>query len=107
MKPRDWLVPFFARIHAPDDDTRRRAGGGAWGQWWGFVGGLGNIRSMSGVVPHPSDRNRAVLAGFLGWTLDAFDFFLVILTSTAIARDLGRPNLDIIFAIPVTLAARP
>ena len=55
----------------------------------------------------PSDRNRAVIAGFLGWTLDAFDFFLVVLTSTAIAKDLHRTNADIILAITVTLAGRP
>src|ERR1051326_7297082 len=55
----------------------------------------------------PSDRNRAVLAGFLGWTLDAFDFALVPLTSTAIAKDLGVANDRIILSITATLAARP
>src|ERR1043166_3338279 len=44
------------------------------------------------TVPRPAadDRNAAVLAGFLGWTLDAFDFFLVVMTLPGFARGLGR-----------------
>jgi SHS family lactate transporter-like MFS transporter len=55
----------------------------------------------------PADRNRAVVAGFLGWTLDAFDFALVPITSTAIANDLHVPNRWIILTITATLGARP
>ena len=36
----------------------------------------------------PSDQNAAVFAGFLGWTLDAFDYFLVVYCLTAIGKDL-------------------
>jgi hypothetical protein len=32
-------------------------------------------------------HGAAVFAGFLGWTLDAFDFFLVVLSLTAIAQE--------------------
>jgi len=53
------------------------------------------------------DRNRAVLAGFLGWTLDAFDFALVPIASTAIAKDLKVDNKWVILSITATLAARP
>jgi hypothetical protein len=38
-----------------------------------------------------SDRRAAVTAGFLGWTLDAFDFFLVVFTLTAIGPSLESP----------------
>ena len=55
----------------------------------------------------PADRNRAIVAGFLGWTLDAFDFFLVVLTSTAIAKELHVDNSQIFLASWATLAARP
>jgi len=48
-----------------------------------------------------------VVAGFLGWTLDAFDFFLVVMTLTAIARDFGRSDADIAFSLTLTLAFRP
>ena len=32
------------------------------------------------------DQRNAVLAGFLGWTLDAFDFFLLTLVIDDIAQ---------------------
>jgi MFS transporter, SHS family, lactate transporter len=44
----------------------------------------------------PADRNRAVIAGFLGWTLDAFDFALVPIASTAIAKDLNVANSAVV-----------
>jgi SHS family lactate transporter-like MFS transporter len=49
----------------------------------------------------------AVLAGFLGWTLDAFDFFLVVLSLTAIAREFHRSDAEIALSITLTLAFRP
>jgi SHS family lactate transporter-like MFS transporter len=55
----------------------------------------------------PSDQNAAVAASFLGWTLDAFDYFLVIYGLTAIARDFHRSDKDMALAITVTLAMRP
>lgn len=66
---------------------------------------------MSGP-PAPSgadrgDQRAAVTAGFLGWTLDAFDFFLVVMTLTAIAKEFGRSDADIAFSLTLTLAFRP
>src|SRR5205809_5873702 len=54
-----------------------------------------------------TDAQAAVVAGFLGWTLDAFDFFLVVMTLTAIAKDFGRSDADIAFSLTLTLAFRP
>ncbi len=34
-----------------------------------------------------SDHRHAVIAGFLGWTLDAFDFFLVVFALTDIGKE--------------------
>jgi SHS family lactate transporter-like MFS transporter len=53
------------------------------------------------------DHRAAVLAGFLGWTLDAFDFFLVVMTLTAIAHDFGTSDAAIALSLTVTLAFRP
>src|SRR5919199_277434 len=53
------------------------------------------------------DHRAAVLASFLGWTLDAFDFFLVVFALTAIAKDFGRSDADVALAITLTLAFRP
>src|ERR671937_1319370 len=55
----------------------------------------------------PSDHRAAVLAGFLGWTLDAFDFFLVVFTLTAIAREFGKTDAHVALTLTVTLAFRP
>lgn len=54
-----------------------------------------------------SDHRAAVTAGFLGWTLDAFDFFLVVMTLTAIGREFGKTDLEMAFSITLTLAFRP
>jgi SHS family lactate transporter-like MFS transporter len=54
-----------------------------------------------------SDHRAAVLASFLGWTLDAFDFFLVVFCLTAIAREFNRSDAEIALSITLTLAFRP
>src|SRR5215813_9478216 len=54
-----------------------------------------------------SDHRSALIAGFLGWTLDAFDFFLVVFALTAIAEEFHRPDKDIALTIAITLAFRP
>ena len=60
------------------------------------------------LAPPPSDDHRAaVLAGFLGWTLDAFDFFLVVMTLTAVAKEFGRSDTDVALSLTLTLAFRP
>jgi len=60
-----------------------------------------------GVAQTPPDQNAAVFAGFLGWTLDAFDYFLVIYCLTAIAREFHRTDAEMALAITVTLVFRP
>src|SRR3954447_22118408 len=55
----------------------------------------------------PGDQTAAVAAGFIGWMLDAFDYFLVIYCLTAIAKDFGRSDKEMALAITVTLAFRP
>jgi SHS family lactate transporter-like MFS transporter len=54
-----------------------------------------------------SDHRAALVAGFLGWTLDAFDFFLVVFTLTAIAREFHKTDAEIALSITLTLAFRP
>ena len=54
-----------------------------------------------------SDQNATVAAGFLGWMLDAFDFFLVVMTLTAIAKDFGKSDAAIALSLTVTLLFRP
>ena len=62
---------------------------------------------MTSTPPTASDQRAAVTAGFLGWTLDAFDFFLVVMTLTAIAKEFGKSDAAIALSITLTLAFRP
>jgi SHS family lactate transporter-like MFS transporter len=55
------------------------------------------------------DRNQrgALIASFLGWTLDAFDFFLMVFMLGAIAKEFGTGVRAVAVAITLTLAMRP
>ena len=57
--------------------------------------------------PNPSDRYSAFLVGFAGWTLDAFDFFLVVFCLTDIGREFQMTDVAVAFGITVTLILRP
>jgi SHS family lactate transporter-like MFS transporter len=46
-------------------------------------------------------------AGFLGWTLDAFDFFVVIFLLDTLAEHFHVSKRDVIFSITATLMMRP
>jgi SHS family lactate transporter-like MFS transporter len=54
-----------------------------------------------------SNARHAVLAGFFGWTLDAFDFFVVVFLYDVLARQFGVSKKDIILTTFATLAMRP
>ncbi|HEY6453165.1 MAG TPA: MFS transporter [Steroidobacteraceae bacterium] len=54
----------------------------------------------------PTQRH-VVLASFLGWMLDAFDFFLVVFVLARIAGDFHAGVKDVTWAITLTLAMRP
>ncbi|MBV9688323.1 MAG: MFS transporter [Ktedonobacteraceae bacterium] len=53
------------------------------------------------------DQRNIFLASFLGWTLDAFDFFLVTFVVLAIAKDFGQSTVAVTLAITITLLMRP
>jgi SHS family lactate transporter-like MFS transporter len=54
-----------------------------------------------------SVQRSVVTAGFLGWTLDAFDFFILVFAAKAIAADFHVGREDVVFAVTLTLMARP
>jgi SHS family lactate transporter-like MFS transporter len=54
-----------------------------------------------------SDHRSALFAGYLGWTLDAFDFFLVVLTLTAVGKEFGKSRPAMALTLTATLAFRP
>jgi SHS family lactate transporter-like MFS transporter len=72
----------------------------------------GEPQPLPATVPHlaaahPSDRHAAFLVGFAGWTLDAFDFFLVVFCLTDIGREFQKSDVAVALALTMTLALRP
>src|SRR5438874_12756534 len=59
------------------------------------------------VQPKRSGTHHAVLAGFLGWTLDAFDFFVVVFLFDTLAHQFGVSKKEIVQTTTATLAMRP
>jgi len=53
------------------------------------------------------DQRATFIASVLGWSLDAFDFFLMVFVVRAIASDFRAQVVEVAFAITLTLAFRP
>lgn len=69
-------------------------------------------RSVHSTMTQPqhidsSGRRHAVLAGFLGWTLDAFDFFVIIFLYDTLAKEFGVTKKAVVLTTMATLALRP
>jgi MFS transporter, SHS family, lactate transporter len=54
----------------------------------------------------PNQRG-AVIASYLGWTLDAFDFFILVFVLKDVAQEFHTGVETVTYAIFLTLAARP
>ena len=54
-----------------------------------------------------SPQRHVVAASFLGWTLDAFDYFLLVFVIPEVARDFGVSVAEVAFSTTLTLAMRP
>ena len=64
------------------------------------------------LVPAMSPAERAnsrnaVIAGFLGWTLDAFDFFILTYVLTQIAAEFHKSVAEMTLTITASLVMRP
>ena len=62
-------------------------------------GGSGNLSRR--------DQMHAITASFMGWTLDAFDFFVLVFLVDTLAARFGVTTEKIIFTTVATLAMRP
>ena len=65
---------------------------------------MGLIRNFTRLTP---PQRHAYFAALGGWTLDAFDFFIFIVTLHAIGRDFHTSLTAVSFGITLTLAMRP
>lgn len=59
--------------------------------------------------PHAltSEQRNAFAAAFIGWAMDAYDYFLVVLVYADIAKDFGVSLERMAFLTTVTLIMRP
>jgi MFS transporter, SHS family, lactate transporter len=64
---------------------------------------LGSSQAAAAAQSHPP----AVIAGFSGWLLDAFDFFLVTFCLTAMAHEFHKTDAQISLVITMTMIFRP
>lgn len=53
------------------------------------------------------DQRNALVAAYLGWAMDAFDYFLVVLVYSEIADEFHVSLTDMAFLTTVTLVMRP
>jgi SHS family lactate transporter-like MFS transporter len=62
-------------------------------------------------IPHwstwTSQQKHVVVASWLGWTLDAFDYFLFVFVLADIAKEFQVPVTQVTVALLLTLAMRP
>src|SRR5271155_5077478 len=70
-------------------------------------------RLMAKPQPHPqtgltrAEATHAIVASFLGWTLDAFDFFVLVFVLPAVAKEFHKSIANLAFTLTATLALRP
>jgi SHS family lactate transporter-like MFS transporter len=62
------------------------------------------IAALSGWT---TEQKHVVVASYLGWTLDAFDFFLMVFVLSDIEKSFSGQAGDVEWAITLTLAMRP
>ena len=63
---------------------------------------------MTTVLPagRASGAAHVIVACYLGWTLDAFDFFIMIFAFNGVAHSFGMSSASVAFAVTLTLACR-
>jgi SHS family lactate transporter-like MFS transporter len=62
------------------------------------------LHSLQALTPN---QRRAVVASYLGWTLDAFDFLILVFVLKDVAQEFATDVETVTYAIFLTLAARP
>ncbi|MCV6970396.1 sialate:H+ symport family MFS transporter [Mycobacterium bohemicum] len=54
-----------------------------------------------------ADQRNSFVAALLGWTMDAFDYFIVVLVYADIAKTFHHSKAEVAFVTTATLAMRP
>jgi SHS family lactate transporter-like MFS transporter len=66
---------------------------------------MANLASPPAITR--ANARNAIAAGFLGWTFDAFDFFVLVFVLPAVAKEFGRSIPALALTTTATLATRP
>lgn len=66
-----------------------------------------NTSHILHASPSGVNQRNALIAGFLGWTLDAFDFFILTFIMVDIAKEFHKSIPEIALTLTATLAMRP
>src|SRR4051812_7220270 len=67
--------------------------------------GFGMIRQQARGLT--GDQRNAFVAAWLGWAMDAFDYFLLVFVITDVAETFDTTKTKVAIATTLTLAARP
>ena len=67
--------------------------------------GIGMVREQAGGLTR--DQRNAFLAAWLGWAMDAFDYFLLVFVLSDVAATFDTSKTKVAVATTLTLAARP
>jgi SHS family lactate transporter-like MFS transporter len=67
--------------------------------------GLKSVRAQARGLTR--DQRNAFLAAWLGWAMDAFDYFLLVFVISDVAKDFDTSKTKVAVATTLTLAARP
>jgi SHS family lactate transporter-like MFS transporter len=62
---------------------------------------------VPGNPPLTTDQRNSFVAAMLGWTMDAFDYFLVVLVYADIAKTFHHTKAEVAFLTTATLLTRP
>src|SRR6201991_5169217 len=62
---------------------------------------------VPGKQPLTNDQRNSFIAALLGWTMDAFDYFLVVLVYADIAKTFHHSRTEVAFLTTATLMMRP
>src|SRR4051794_11708232 len=67
--------------------------------------GIGMLRQQAEGLT--KEQRNAFLAAWLGWAMDAFDYFLLVFVITDVAKEFDTSKTHVAVATTLTLAARP
>src|SRR3954462_1510509 len=67
--------------------------------------GLAMLREQASGLTR--DQRNAFVAAWLGWAMDAFDYFLLVFVISDVAKDFDTSKTKVAVATTLTLAARP